>query len=121
MLWALHDPKMCVHEEYHLELIFQDYLVSMWYVMRMRNSNSMMTINYLLLDSYLPLVENSWYITLWGSSMLCAYYKPRKCEHVRFCHLELILEIILFLCGMFAHTSSLLFKISFCLSLGSCL
>ena len=32
--------------------------------------------------------------------MLCAYYKPRKCEHVRFCHLELILLIILFLCGM---------------------
>ncbi len=32
--------KMCVHEEYHLELILQDYLVSMWYVILMRNSNS---------------------------------------------------------------------------------
>ena len=42
--------KMCVHEEYHLVLIFQDYLVSMWYVMLMRNSNSIMSINRLLLD-----------------------------------------------------------------------
>ena len=50
MLWALHDPKMCVHEEYHLVLILQDYLVSMWYVMLMRNSNSIMSINRLLLD-----------------------------------------------------------------------
>ena len=38
--------------------------------------------------------------------MLYAYYKPRKCEHLRFCHLELILKIILFLCGMLAQTSS---------------
>jgi hypothetical protein len=38
--------------------------------------------------------------------MLCVYYKPRKCEHVRYCHLELILEIISYLCGMFAQTSS---------------
>ena len=50
MLWALHDPKMCVHEGYHLVLILQDYLVSMWYVMLMRNSNSIMSINRLLLD-----------------------------------------------------------------------
>ena len=42
--------KMCVHEEYHLVLILQDYLVSMWYVMLMRNSNSIMSINRLLLD-----------------------------------------------------------------------
>ena len=36
--------KMCVHEEYHLVLIFQYYLFSMWYVMLMRNSNSIMSI-----------------------------------------------------------------------------
>ena len=47
LLWAPHDPKICVHEEYHLELIFQDYLVSTWYVMNMRNSNSRMSINVL--------------------------------------------------------------------------
>jgi hypothetical protein len=39
--------KMCVHEEYHLELILQDYLVSLWYVILMRNSNSIMSINVL--------------------------------------------------------------------------
>jgi hypothetical protein len=38
--------------------------------------------------------------------MLCAYYKPRKCEYMRYCHLKLILEIILYLCGMLAQTSS---------------
>jgi hypothetical protein len=32
--------KMCVHEYYHLVLILQNYLVTMWYVMLMRNSNS---------------------------------------------------------------------------------
>ena len=42
--------KVCAHEEYHLVLILQDYLVSMWYVLLMRNSNSKMSINYLLLD-----------------------------------------------------------------------
>ena len=41
--------KMCVHEEYHLVLILQVYLVSMWYVILMRNSSSIMSINYLLL------------------------------------------------------------------------
>jgi len=39
--------------------------------------------------------------------MLYAYYKPRKCEHMRYCHLELILEIILLLCGMVAQTISI--------------
>ena len=39
-------PTICVHEEYHLELILQDYLVSMWYVILMRNSNSIMSINF---------------------------------------------------------------------------
>ena len=49
----------------------------------------------------LPLaLKKFWVITLWGSNKLCAYYKPRKCEHVRYCHLELIFFIILFLCGM---------------------
>ena len=49
--------KMCAHEEYHLVLILQDYLVSMWYVLFIRNSNSKVSINYLLLDYYLPLVK----------------------------------------------------------------
>jgi lipopolysaccharide export LptBFGC system permease protein LptF len=31
--------KLCVHEKYHIVLILQDYLVSMWYVILMRNSN----------------------------------------------------------------------------------
>jgi hypothetical protein len=43
--WALHNLKMCAHEEYYLELILQVYLVSMWYVILMRNSNSIMSIN----------------------------------------------------------------------------
>ena len=38
--------------------------------------------------------------------MFCTYHKPRKCEHMRLCHLELMLLIILFLGGMFAQTSS---------------
>ena len=38
---------MCVHEEYHLVLIYQSYLFSMWYALLMRNSNSIMSINYL--------------------------------------------------------------------------
>lgn len=64
---------------------------------------------------YLPLVKICWGITLWGSKMLCAYYKPRKCEHVRYCRLELILSIILFLCGMFLKQVPYLLK-CFCLS-----
>ena len=91
--------KMCVHEEYYIVLIFQDNLVSMWYVMLMRNSNSLVSINHLQLD-ILPLVYKIWIITLWGSNALCTYYKPIKCEHPRYCHLELILETILFLCGI---------------------
>ena len=79
--------KMCVHEEYHLVLIYKYYLISMWYVMLMRNSNSIISINYLLLD-YIK-----WIIILLGSNKLCAYYKPRKCEHERYCHLELIFSI----------------------------
>ena len=39
--------KMCVHEEYHLVMIYQSYLFSMWYALLMRNSNSIMYINYL--------------------------------------------------------------------------
>ena len=42
--------KMCVHEEYHLVLICHDYLVSMWYIVLMKNSNSWISINHLLLD-----------------------------------------------------------------------
>ena len=125
----------------------------MWYVMCTRNSNSIMSINHLLLNFIclllllprtrrtgdsgvctpeIPVVsprrirccylgdsgpkkngfnKTFWIllrvITLWGSIMLCAYYKPRKCEYWRLCHLELILEIIFFPCGMFAQTSSI--------------
>ena len=46
MLRALHNPKMCIHEDYHLVLIYLDYLVTMWYVMLMGNSNSKMSINF---------------------------------------------------------------------------
>ena len=43
-----HNPIMCVHEEYHLVLILR--LSSLYVVcMLMRNSNSIMSINYLLL------------------------------------------------------------------------
>ena len=101
--------KICVHEGYHIVLIFQDYLVSMWYVMLMKNSNSIVYIYHLLLD-ILPLVGKKWIITLWGSNKLCAYYKPRKCEYLRYCHLVLILLIILFLGGMFAQTRSILLE-----------
>ena len=38
--------KLCVHEENHLVMIYQYYLFSMWYVMLMRNSNSIMSINF---------------------------------------------------------------------------
>jgi hypothetical protein len=145
-------------------LIFKDYLVSMWYVILMRNSNSIMSINHLV-GFYLPLVakvyfyrfgdsvgstpetplvlprrlwwfypgdsggstpvtpvvqprrlrwfnpgdsgpprnfQTLWkmilnnlfeicFITLWGSIMLCAYYKSMKCVYLRLCHVVLIL------------------------------
>jgi hypothetical protein len=38
--------KLCIHEEYHLVLIYLYYLFSMWYVLLMRNSNSIMSINF---------------------------------------------------------------------------
>ena len=56
---ALYYPKMSEHEEYHLVLIYHYYLVSMWYVLIMRNSNSIMSINFLYLDFYLPLVKKN--------------------------------------------------------------
>jgi hypothetical protein len=37
-------------------LIFKDYLVPMWYVILIRNSNSIMSINHLV-GFYLPLVK----------------------------------------------------------------
>ena len=96
---------MCTHEYYHLVLILQVYLVTMWYVILMRNSNSKCP---LIISSW-TLFASCWKemnITLWGSNMLCAYHKPRKCEHMRYCHLELILLIILSLGGMLAQTRS---------------
>ena len=120
-LWQFTILKMCVHEEYHLVLIYQYYLISMWYVMLMRNSNSIMSINYLLLDYILPLVNIKWITTLWGSNKLCAYYKPRKCEHVRYCHLELIFSIILFLCGMLLKQVPIWLNDLTCSIFGSCL
>jgi hypothetical protein len=133
MLWQFTILKMCVHEEYHLVLIFKDYLVSKWYVILMRNSISIMSINHLVgffcllllkfnfLGLEIPLVlprrlwwfypgdsgppQNFWalwkltlttylkicFITLWGSIMLCAYYKSMKCVYLRLCHIVLIL------------------------------
>jgi hypothetical protein len=44
--------------------------------------------------------------------MLCAYYKPRECVHLRYCHLDLILQFILFLGGMLA------LQVSFACDLG---
>ena len=101
--------KMCVHGYHHLVLISQDYLVTMWCVKLMRNSNS----KWPLIISSRILIASCWKemnITLWGSNMLFAYYNPRKCENMRLCHLELILLIILFLGGMFAQTSSTIIK-----------
>src|SRR3954468_11697183 len=68
--WAFHNPKMCVHEENHLVVLLHVYLISMWYVSLMRNSSSITSINISIL--ILPLVEIYWFITLWGSPMLCA-------------------------------------------------
>ena len=39
--------KMCIHEEYPLVMIYHYYLLSIWYVILMRNSNSIMSINYI--------------------------------------------------------------------------
>ena len=74
--------KMCVHEYHHLVLLLQDYLVTVWCVILMRNSNSkwpLIISSWILVASY----GKQMYITLWGSNMLFVYYKPRKCEHLR--------------------------------------
>ena len=59
-----------------------------------------------------------WIITLWGSNKLCAYYNPIKMWTFEVCHLDLILYIIHFLCGMFTRTSSIF---PLWLPFGSCL
>ena len=95
--------KMCVHGYHHLVLILHDYLVTMWCVKLMRNSNS----KWPLIISSRILMASCWkqmIITLWGSNMLFVYYNPRKCENMRLCHLELILLIILFLGGMLTRS-----------------
>ena len=66
-------------------------------------------------------MENECFITLWGSNKLCAYYKPRQCEHVRYCHLELIVLIILFLCGMFLKQVPICLNVFTYSHFGSCL
>jgi hypothetical protein len=53
MLWHFTILIICVHKEYHLVLIFKDYLISLWYVILMRNSNSIMSLNRLV-GFYLP-------------------------------------------------------------------
>ena len=77
--WAFHNPKMCVHEKNHLVVIL---LSLCGLFLSLETQVSIMSINTSSLI-FLPLVEISWFITLWGSHMLCAYYKPRKCEHLR--------------------------------------
>ena len=52
VFWAFHNPKICIHEGYHLLLILQDYLVSIWYFILMRISNSIMSINCIMLDLF---------------------------------------------------------------------
>ena len=121
MLWPISFFKKCIHEYHHLVLILQDYLVTMWCVILMRNSNSKWP---LIISSWI-LFASCWkqmYITLWGSNMLFVYYNPRKCEHMRYCHLELIFLIMLFLGGMFSQTSSTFIKEIFIVHLiGLCL
>jgi hypothetical protein len=58
MLWHSTILKICVHEEYHLVLIFKVYLVSMWYVILMRNPNYIMSINHLVLGFFCLLWNN---------------------------------------------------------------
>jgi hypothetical protein len=47
---AFHSPKNMCTWGIPLSVYILNYLVSMWYVMLMRNSNSIMSINYLMLD-----------------------------------------------------------------------
>ena len=100
----LSNLKICVHEYYHLVLILQDYLVTMWCIILMRNSNSKC-----------PLIISSWgcfssykkmNITLWGSNMLLLHITILGNVNMRWCHLELILLIILYIGGMLAQTRS---------------
>jgi hypothetical protein len=70
--------KICVCEENQLELILQDYRVSMWYATLMRNSNYNVHYSHRF-RFYLPLVEKNCFITLWGSNI------PWKCVHLRLC------------------------------------
>jgi hypothetical protein len=163
MLWHFTILKMCVYEEYHLVFIFKDYLVSMWYIILMTNSNSIMSINHLV-GFYLPLVakvqisrfgdsvgstpetpmvqpRRLWppsefpgpieidfnnlfenlFITLWGSIMLCAYYKTMK-----ICIFEVVshsVDIVNYLAYMW-HVFSNKFqfaKLFYCSCSGSCL
>ena len=122
MLCALQNLKMCVHETHHLVLIFQYFLVTMWYVIFMRNSNSTMSIDFSSCFLFASCLKIKWFITLWGSNKQCAYYNPIKMWTFEVCHLELIVYIIHFLCGMFSQTSSnFLFVILWLLFAWACL
>ena len=102
---------------WEIQLSVDIFILSTIYVVchSHENSISIMSINFSSWFCF-PLALNKWIITLWGSNKLCAYYKPRKCEHMRFCHLELILLVILFLCGMLLKQVSIYLN-AFCLSL----
>ena len=93
------------------------YLVTMWCVIFMRNSNS--TCPLISLVGFICLLfKNKMNHHIMGSNKLCAYYNPIKMWTFEVCHLDLILYIIYFLCGMFAQTSS---NFPLRLSFGSCL
>ena len=88
-LWP-HNPKnVCtwgIPSSFDITRLSSHYVV----YLLMRNPNSKVSINYLLLVPLLHLGKFFIGITLWGSNILCAYYKPRKCVNLRYCHLELI-------------------------------
>ena len=76
VLWSPHNPKMCVHEEYHLVLILR--LSSLYVVcMLMRNSNSIMSINHLLLD-FIFLLLNFWCYHIMGEYYALCILQTKK-------------------------------------------
>ena len=111
--------QMHVHEEYHLLSILQEYLASMWYVFswEIQILNCPLTIScwFVFASCYI------WGITLWGSNMLCVYYKPRKC--VYFEVFPLRVDIVNYLVPRWHvfSTSSIVLIFLHGLSFGSCM